>query len=98
MNSLRAVFAAKMADEVEVTAVLAHAPVVVEPFVVTTKAVSVDSAAVEASFAVSPVVPAKREAFTPGTAVAAGAVPKLVTAVVPRATPATACKSWFNAP
>src|SRR5271157_4511411 len=39
--------------------------------------------------AVMPVVPAKIEALTPGTAAAAGAVPKLVTAVAPSAVPAT---------
>src|ERR1700676_954918 len=42
--------------------------------------------------AVIPVVPAKIEELTPGTAVAAGAVPKVVTAVAPRATLGTWAK------
>jgi hypothetical protein len=43
----------------------------------------------EVPVAVIPVVPEKIEAFTPGTFAAAGAVPKAVTAVAPRTTPAT---------
>src|ERR1051326_1852398 len=43
---------------------------------------------IDVPVAVIPVVPANRLAFTAGTATAAGAEPKLTTAVVPRFTPA----------